>query len=62
MIVVVDACPFISTDIAELIAAFASHMVATLIFFNNKLAFLTLTIVQVVLKELDFMRIAFSLV
>lgn len=60
MIVVVDTCPLIPTDIAELIAALAGHVVATLILFNNELAFFALAIVQITLEELNLMWIALS--
>jgi len=62
MIVVVNTSPLISTDITKLIAAFAGHVIAPLILFNNKLAFFALTIVQVILKILNFMRITLACV
>jgi hypothetical protein len=44
--------PCLSADIAELISTPASHMVAALVFLNNKFAFLALPVMKVTLKKL----------
>ena len=52
--------PRLSTYIAKLITTPTSHMIASLIFFNNELTFLTLSIVQITFKKLNFVSIAFA--
>jgi hypothetical protein len=59
MIPIVGGRPRSSADIAELMLASTGHVIAPLVFLDHEPAFLTLPIVQVVLKKQDLLLIAF---
>jgi hypothetical protein len=52
--------PLLPTDVAKLKPAFASHMIAALIFFDNGFALSTGTIMEIFLEKFDLMLIALS--
>lgn len=50
---VVSGGPFVAADIAKLVAAPTSHMVAPLVLLDDHLALLALPVVQVLLEKVD---------
>ena len=60
MIVVVDIGPVIAADVAKLVFASAGHLVAALVLLNDKLAFFALSVVQILLKVLNFVVVALT--
>jgi hypothetical protein len=61
MVTIMCRVPNCTTDVTELVSATAGHVVAALIFLNDKPTFFTLTVMQVVLEELHFMLITKTL-
>jgi hypothetical protein len=61
VVTVVSSLPICTTDIAELIATTAGHVVTPLILLNHNFALFALTIVQVVLEKVHLMLITQSL-
>lgn len=55
-------CPFLSTYIAKLISAPASHMIAPLVLLNHKLTLFALPIVQTILKKPQLLKLTLALV
>jgi len=53
--------PNCTADVAKRIATSTRHTVASLILLNDKFAFLALSIMEVVLKELHFIFVALPL-
>lgn len=56
-----SSIPVSTTNVAKLITTATGHMIASLILFDDKLTFLTLSIMKVTLKEENFMGIAITL-
>jgi len=54
--------PIRPTDIAELVAAPASHVVAALVLLDYEFTLFALSVVKVALEEFDLLAVAFSLV
>ncbi len=53
--------PICPTNIAELISTSTSHVIAALIFLNDKLAFFALSVVQITLEKFYLLIITLSL-
>ena len=62
MITVMSRLPILATNITELVLASACHVVATLALFDNKIASLALSILQVILKVIEFLVITWPAV
>lgn len=60
MISVVSRRPRLSTYITKLITTSTSHMITSLILFNNKLTLFTLSVVKIALEKIDLLGIAFA--
>ena len=61
MIAVMGRSPLLPTNIAKLVLASACYVVAALVLLNHKVAFLALSIVQVVLHEKKFLFVTIPL-
>lgn len=62
MVTVVLWVPVIPANITKLVSAPASHMIAALVLLNHKFTLFALTVVQIALKELNFLSLALPLV
>lgn len=61
MITIVWRRPLLATDVAELVTAPTSHVIAALVFLYYEFTLLALSVMQVALKEYDLERVTFSL-
>ena len=62
VIAIVGTGPGSPTYVAELVLAPAGHVVAALVLFDHEATFFALSVVQIILKKLHFLLVAFPLV